>query len=86
MSSCNVLFSIAVLSKGKKRGFLVLNRDLCYIFFMENLLKVGLAVFMKLSVISPNTMHMRGITVPLIMAITVPLMSSTTSQRSANLN
>lgn len=31
-------------------------------------------------------MHMRGSTVPLTMAITVPLISSTMSQRSANLN
>lgn len=41
---------------------------------------------MKLSVMSPNTRHMRGITVPLTMDISVPKISSTTSQRSANLN
>lgn len=29
MSSCNVLFSIVLLSKDNKRGFLVLDRDLC---------------------------------------------------------
>lgn len=41
---------------------------------------------MKLSVMSPNTIHMRGSTTPLTMAITVPAMSSKTSQPSANLN
>lgn len=35
---------------------------------------------------SPNTIHMRGSTVPLTMAISVPTMISTMSRQSANLN
>lgn len=42
--------------------------------------------FTKLSVMSPNTIHMRGSTTPLAMDITVPEMISTMSTTSANLN
>lgn len=41
---------------------------------------------MKLSVISPNTIHIRGLTVPFAMAISVPTAIIKMSQPSANLN
>lgn len=41
---------------------------------------------MKLSVMSPKTMHMSGSTTPFAIDITVPAIIIKTSQRSANLN
>lgn len=46
----------------------------------------SLASFMKLSVISPNTIHIRGLTVPFAMAISIPMAIIKMSQPSANLN
>lgn len=47
---------------------------------------VNLASWMKLSVIWPNTIHIRGLTVPFTMAISVPTVIIKMSQPSANLN
>lgn len=47
---------------------------------------LGKACCMKLSVMSPKTMHMSGSTTPFAIDITVPAIIIKTSQRSANLN
>ncbi|PWA23954.1 hypothetical protein CCH79_00011019 [Gambusia affinis] len=47
---------------------------------------LGLALFTRLSVMSPKTMHMRGRTTPLATAIPVPMRIIRMSQLSENLN
>lgn len=47
---------------------------------------LGKACSMKLSVMSPKTMHMSGSTTPFAIDITIPAIIIKTSQRSANLN
>lgn len=96
MSSTKVLFIGTVKSgdKGKKRiiQMLVLSWMFKSCLLTWNVLgllalKSGImASPTKLSVMPPNTMHMRGSTTPLSMAITVPTKIITLSKRSENLN